>query len=226
MEFVQEKFDSFNVLTACNRTDAFFNVTNYHNKTCVNSIFAEEEEFVLGVAVAACGFLSMLGALFIIFTFPFFRRLNVPALRLVLYLSITDFLSTFDYITSSADSYSHETCELYPICYFQSIMGQFSELARIFWVSCIAFNLYTIAVRGMSERIAMRLEKVYHIVSWGVPTLSVIIVLAFNMVGPAGAWCWVSEEFLGARLALLYLWLIFGIIFVLFCYIQVSLAPK
>ena len=202
------------------------NVTHYHNKTCYDSGQNTPSYVILSAIVSACGVLSLLGSLFIIITFSYFKKLQVPTLRLVLFLAITDFLSTFDYVTSPVMPWDPKTCEVFPMCHVQAISGQFAELSRIFWVSCIAYNLYAIAVRGMKERQVDRLQIIYHVVSWGIPAVTVILMEAFQMVSPAGIWCWIDEDFTLARLFMLYMWLVVAIVFVFACYIHVCFAVR
>jgi len=213
------------IIAECNTSDTF-NISHHNNLTCVNQEFRPDHQRLLEILVVICGCLSLLGSLFIIITFISFKQLRAPALRLVLFLSITDFMSTVDYITSIIPSYNTATCEMYPLCYIQSAFGQFAELSRIFWVSCIAFNLWLIAARGMSEAVANRLQKVYHGVSWGVPAVTVIIIFATGIYGPAGSWCWIAVDYSIERFFLLYLWLILAIVFVLLCYIHVGFAVR
>ena len=213
------------VLLQCNDTDVI-NVTHAGNLTCINTVFHNDDVRLLGILVCVGGCLSFLGSSFIIATFTFFKQLRAPALRLVLYLAITDLLSTFNKITNPIESYNRDTCELYPICYVQSVFAQFSTLARIFWVSCIAFNVWTITVRHTTTAQAERMMVIYHAVCWGIPGASVIVVLAAGMSGPAGAWCWINLEFELARLFLLYIWLVLAMVFLFVCYILVGAALR
>ena len=75
----------------CNGT---INETHYHNDTCTTNLFSAAQNDTLSIVVCVFGCLSFLGSSFIVVTFSSFKKLRAPALRLVLYLAITDMVST------------------------------------------------------------------------------------------------------------------------------------
>ena len=132
-------------------TEKFFNLSNSNVTTCNAKDFTAEQTMALVYTTTTFGALSCLGAGFIILTFIIFRDLHVPSLKLVMYLSITDLLSSIVYVLSPAETHNQTTCEKYPVCYIQAGLTEFAEMASFFWVGCIAFNIYSIAVLRLPE---------------------------------------------------------------------------
>lgn len=83
------------------------------------------------------------------------------------------------------DNHDPDTCERYPMCFVQAGLTEFAEMASFFWVGCIAFNIYAIAVLRMNERRVNLQHMYYHIFSWGVP----VILTVIGFIGDYyGAW--------------------------------------
>lgn len=62
-------------------------------------------------------------------------------------------------------------------------------LSSFFWTFCVAFNFYQMIVRR--NRDAEALEKFYHAVSWGVPLIVVVLVVAEESYANRGGYCYV-----------------------------------
>jgi len=65
-------------------------------------------------------------------------------------------------------------------------------ISSFFWTFCVAFNFYQMIVRR--NRDAESLEKIYHIVCWGVPLVVVILVVAFEKYANVGGYCYIYGE--------------------------------
>eukprot|EP00750_Incisomonas_marina_P012331 INCI16729.2.p2 GENE.INCI16729.2~~INCI16729.2.p2 ORF type:complete len:281 (-),score=21.97 INCI16729.2:21-863(-) len=206
--------------------ETFYNVSDVNVTTCSAKQFTPDQTFALDTTTMVCGALSCFGAAFIIITFSVFKELHVPSLKLVMYLSVTDFLTSITYILSSVPNHDPDTCERYPMCFVQAGLTEFAEMASFFWVGCIAFNIYAIAVLRMNERRVNLQHMYYHIFSWGVPVILTIIGYVGDYYGPAGSWCWVEAQHFVARIMLLYLWLIALLVVITYLYCHVAFAVR
>jgi len=166
----------------CTR-EAFYNETDVKVNICSARSFSVEEREILDSLTILCGALSLIGSAFIIVTFAVFKKLRVPSMKLVMYLSITDFVSSVIYVLSPIQTHDPDTCEVYPVCYFEAGLSEFAEVASFFWIGCIAFNIYAIAVLRMNERRVNLQHIYYHICSWGIPLILSITGYALDYYG-------------------------------------------
>jgi hypothetical protein len=105
------------------------------------------------------------------------------------------------------------------LCTAQAIMQQFFFLASFLWIASIAVNQYCIRVRR--ERFPQKFEVYYRIVAWGIPMVTVGVMLGMNAEGltDGGAlWCWITPQFQVLRWTLFYapLVLVMALIVVLY----------
>jgi hypothetical protein len=135
--------------------------------------------------------LSVLGSSFIIFTYWYLPKLRSFPYKLIAYLSLADWFSSFAYILG-ADNDADE-CVNTVICGLTAAMSQFFDVATFLWTAVIAFNIYCVLVQGKGPEIR-RYEKYYHMVAWGIPMVLLIVVAATGSLGDAGNWCWITED--------------------------------
>ncbi|XP_059175010.1 uncharacterized protein LOC131955075 isoform X2 [Physella acuta] len=131
------------------------------------------------------GALSFIGCLFMICIIWIFKRYVVFAQRLILYLSIAAMLDSIGYLMSA-------DIEDGPVCNFQGWWLTFFDWVVLLSVSCITFNLFMNAVKQISTE---KFEWLYLAVCVLVPLLISCLPFAGDHYGPAGAWCWIVEDF-------------------------------
>jgi len=158
----------------------------YLNLTIVpDSHFSSfQSELVTQLCVGFAG-ISLAGSLFIIVSYISFPRLRSFAFKLVLMVSISDFLRSCSYILSPA---------IAPyLCRPQAVLMTFSELASILWICSIAFTIHRIFLHEDS----FSLEKTHHLkyqcFCWGVPlvfTMFPYITHDYDKSDPL--WCWIQ----------------------------------
>ena len=76
------------------------------------------------------------------------------------------------------------------ICPFRS---QYFDLATFFWTTCIAFNIFFVFVTDVGHKVKSY-EVYYHIASWGVPLIFLIVVFCTDALGDSGNWCWIKKD--------------------------------
>ena len=184
------------------------------------------------VIAIVTGSLSLVGTLFIILSFCLFRKLRSSfGFRMVLCLACANFISAVQVIFQSANEHCYNAA-----CTAGAYMSQFGNLAGVLCVAYIGCY-YFIGIRrsthstAFSRRFDNRKEVVLHTLMWGLPGLFTIIAGAVGMFGVTGMWCWISSDFLIARVCMYdvwifatYAWSIFLLIWV--CTHQNTVDPR
>ena len=139
--------------------------------------------------------LSLLGSLFIIFSYFKFKRLRKFAFKLIFYLSISDLIfsiSTF-LITNNASEMSPHFCA------FQGFSLYYSSISTVFWTSCIAFSLQRVVTSNNRE--IERKERIFCVIGFVLPACFAVIPLCFGAYGPSSfltdtknRWCGIARK--------------------------------
>eukprot|EP00002_Diphylleia_rotans_P039645 TRINITY_DN9236_c0_g1_i4.p1 TRINITY_DN9236_c0_g1~~TRINITY_DN9236_c0_g1_i4.p1 ORF type:complete len:336 (+),score=50.86 TRINITY_DN9236_c0_g1_i4:90-1097(+) len=142
----------------------------------------------------ACSF-SLVGSASVIAHLSSQRRKMVLSMRLVMCLAVCDFFTACAgliglFALDSVDQDSAEMGDL--LCKVQGFSINFFNLCSAFWSVCIAYTVYRITVK--LDRKINRMEKYYHIFSWGFPLVCMAVVLGTDQFGPQALWCWVKEN--------------------------------
>jgi len=125
--------------------------------------------------------LSLFGCVCTITTFILFNDMRTYPIKLILYLCMSIFFAQlFFYLTF----YLFEDI----LCIGSAMVLHYFFLASFFWTFCVAFNFYQMIVRR--NRDAETLEKVYHLVSWGLPLVVVVIVVSTESYANIGGYCY------------------------------------
>ena len=154
---------------------------------------------VIDVAFAA-SVASAAGALFVLANWCCVRSSRrVFFLRLIVFLSMANLLTAASYIMSFVEwrvlgGLTGGARQRY--CLAQAFLMLVFEPASVLWTVCIAVTLHhqVVARRSSPER----LERWFHLVSWGVPTAIALLLLLTHQLGPAdaqhAAWCWIAAD--------------------------------
>lgn len=134
--------------------------------------------------------LSIIGTLFIIATYFKWRDIQTTSRRILVYISIADFISSLGNTVSVLSPPNHT------VCLVQSIIGTFFILASFFWTVFLAVYLY-IACTHKKIATAEKLMPLFHIVSWGVSAAIVCTGAVTDKFGNNGdtvssGWCWIK----------------------------------
>ncbi|KAI0377452.1 family A G protein-coupled receptor-like protein [Hypomontagnella monticulosa] len=165
---------------------------------------------------------SLLGSLFVIFTFTFSKAFHKPINRLVFYASFGNMMTNVGTLMSrryvaEIDSFG---------CQFQGFLIQMFLPADAFWTLAMAFNVYLTFYHKFDAARLRKMEIWYLILCYGipfVPALTYIFVRsesAGRMYGNATLWCWVSSGWDIFRIATFYgpVWVV--ILLTMFIYIR------
>ncbi|XP_051805907.1 G-protein coupled receptor 157 isoform X2 [Acanthochromis polyacanthus] len=135
--------------------------------------------------------LSLLGSSLIIFTYIIWSDLRTTPRRLLVYLSVADWLSAGSYAYGVSRVFRSDSVD----CVVQGAISTFANTSSFFWTVAIAVYLYFFIVRS-SQRVADSLVLSFHFVSWGVPLAITIAAVCLNKIGYDASevsvgWCWV-----------------------------------
>lgn len=138
--------------------------------------------------------LSLLGSSLIILTYISWSDLRTTPRKLLVYLSVSDWLSAVSYAFGVWSVFRTNS----PECVAQGAISTFANTSSFFWTVAIAVYLYVFIVRS-SQRVADSLVVFFHIVSWGVPLAITVTAVCLNKIGYDASevsvgWCWVKIE--------------------------------
>lgn len=139
--------------------------------------------------------LSLFGTLFIIVSFFLWKDIRTTSRRILVYISIADFLTCVATIAATTNIWLSGT-ENKHVCFVQSIIGTFSVLTSFFWTVSMALYLY-ISVCWKNSRLAERSLYLFHVCGWGIPAVIVCVAASTHKLGDNGnkvsaGWCWIS----------------------------------
>ncbi|KIW58872.1 hypothetical protein PV05_03365 [Exophiala xenobiotica] len=170
---------------------------------------------------------SVIGAIFIIFTFLLDHRFRKAINRLVFYACWGNLFSNVATLISRAGISLGVNSAL---CQFQAFLIQWFMPADALWTFAMACNVYLSFFHRYDATRLRTLEWRYLVACYGVPFLPALVFLFIDtpdkgkIYGDAVLWCWVSEDWNALRIATFYgpVWLV--ILITMFVYIKVGLV--
>jgi len=147
--------------------------------------------------VTTTSVLSMLGALLIIITFVAFRDVRTPLRKIIVFLSIADFVEAFGNLFGLMMPPVAPPDVDWP-CRLQSFLTSSSALSSFLWSVIVAYYLYMALVKGNPEVVERQLLLV-HVVCWGFPLTLNGVLLYMKKLGNSrdamtAGWCWIHVK--------------------------------
>jgi len=148
------------------------------------------------IAVVVTCSLSIVGSVFIVISFALFKDFqSSQSRRLLVILSLCDLLTAIAYLMriGKMPDPGIDTTR----CHVQSALNIFANQASFFWTDFIALFVFLSRKYGM--KVASRFIPYFHIISWGLPLISVTFVMGFGAWGYDGGkatadWCWIKAD--------------------------------
>jgi hypothetical protein len=200
------------------------NFTN-SSSDCVGGLFNQGAPY--RVLAIVTGSLSLVGTTFIISSFIAFKHLRASlGFRLIFYLSVSNLISAIQVVMQSANEHCTNGA-----CTFGAWLSQFGNLSGIFWVAFIGLNFF-LAISGVNHKASAskfnkHKEKIFHGISWGLPGLFTIIAGSVpGMFGVSGMWCWITGEFIAARIVMYDIWIMLIYIWSAFLLVWVCMKRR
>ena len=145
--------------------------------------------------------LSMVGSGLVILTWAYPKKNRVKQGRiLLLWLSLSDFLSSCIYFIQTFHPKGDDICEV------NALLGIYFPVASFLWTDCIAFFIYLVVTnRNFQPLNWPQLLRNFHIFVWSTSLLVIILVYSFGHAGYAntddgndgtntGGWCWIKGD--------------------------------
>ena len=153
-----------------------------------------EVDVTVKIIVSTSCLLSMAGSLLIIFTFLAWPDIRTEPRKILLYLSIADFIAAASYLHGVIQDFNENSRD----CIIQSALSTFSNVSSFFWTMSLAVYLYVTIVKVDKDR-ADRLLWLFHLISWGIPSVIVICAVSTGGLGYdesyiSVGWCWVDLD--------------------------------
>lgn len=146
------------------------------------------QRIVVDIRVSVSCF-SFVGSLFVIGLIWLFKKYKFFVQRLILYLSISAFLSSTAYIMGRVD-YDPSSHALMKFCEFQGFWLLLTDWMVVLSIFCVTFNLlWSVFTEKRHEKI----EIFYVAFTFLAPIPISCIPFIHNSFGPSGAWCWIQS---------------------------------
>ncbi|KIW13976.1 hypothetical protein PV08_06757 [Exophiala spinifera] len=190
-------------------------------------VFSSSELRAFDTAEKVASVFSVLGAMFIIFTFLLDDRFRKAINRLVFFACWGNLFSNVaTLISRSGIKLGVDTA----LCQFQAFLIQWFMPADALWTFAMACNVYLSFFRRYDATKLRALEWRYLVACYGVPFVPALVFLFIDtenkgkIYGDAVLWCWVSEKWNALRIATFYgpVWLV--ILVTVFIYIKVGMV--
>ncbi|XP_069617713.1 cyclic AMP receptor 3-like isoform X3 [Ranitomeya imitator] len=159
---------------------------------------------------------SLIGCFCMLIVIWLFRKYNSLAQKMILSLAIAAFFDSIAYVMS----------EVLPdgvLCNFQAWWLTYFDWCALAWVSSITLNLYLNVVKEMRTD---QYQLAYQFTAWGVPFILSCLPLFGDLYGPAGAWCWITDEHVAWRFVIWYIPLFTLIFLMMLCYLRIIYVAK
>ncbi|XP_039861750.1 cyclic AMP receptor-like protein A isoform X4 [Simochromis diagramma] len=137
----------------------------------------------------ATGTFSLVGCVFMLFVIWLLRRYHSLAQKMILSLTVAAAFDSVAYVMGESQPDGS-------LCDFQAWWLTYFDWSALAWVCLITLNLYLNLVREISTN---RYEMFYHLMAWGVPLVMASLPLFKGYYGPAGAWCWITDDHVAWR---------------------------
>ncbi|XP_044139556.1 G-protein coupled receptor 1-like isoform X1 [Bufo gargarizans] len=159
---------------------------------------------------------SLIGCVCMLVIIWLFRKYNSLAQKMIVSLAIAAFFDSIAYVMS----------EVLPdgvLCNFQAWWLTYFDWCALAWVCSITLNLYLNVVKEMRTD---QYQLTYHFTAWGVPFILSCLPLFGDLYGPAGAWCWITDEHVAWRFVIWYVPLFSLIFLMMLCYLRIIYVAK
>ncbi|XP_064606559.1 G-protein coupled receptor 157-like isoform X2 [Liolophura sinensis] len=127
---------------------------------------------------------SVLGCTLILYTFLRFKDLRTTSRKLLVYLSLSDCLSSVGHVLG-AMAYLQVGKLTGPrdlMCQVPALLSMYADLSSFLWTGALAVYLYLCIVWNFIT-VANKLVWLFHVICWGAPVAVVVSALVYGVVG-------------------------------------------
>jgi len=201
------------------------------SSTDPTKVFSSFENDVIVYTSLSLGGLSIIACLVVIGEYFSHRRYSsIPSSSVMpLCLMGSDLMLA---ASSMMESMQHDGVTNNGMCKFVGILSQYSSLCSFLWTAAISAKTYSLvshlfisdlsprgqrmhvarsnSITGTSNKFETNSEIIYHLICWGIPFLSIIIMLATSSAGYKSNSCWLKlspQSKMPLVVAVLFYWL-------------------
>ena len=151
------------------------------------------------IAVGSMCLLSMIGSVTIIATFILWKEIRTTSRKILLFLSVSDFLIAASNLFGILIESQHRSKILAnKICKAQSFFTNSVSVSSFMWTLTLAIYLYLAIVKN-NQRLGRNLLPIFHITNWLLGPVINGIAMSQRMLGGAagpvgGGWCWINHN--------------------------------
>ncbi|KAM0813704.1 putative G-protein coupled receptor [Seiridium cardinale] len=163
--------------------------------------------------------LSILGCVFIIFTFSISKAFHKPINRLVFYASFGNMMTNVATLIAREFIFLRDSAG----CQFQAFLVQMFMPADALWTLAMAVNVYLTFYHKFDAERLRRMEVWYFLFCYGLPFIPALAFIFISdnrgrMYGDAVLWCWVASEWDVFRIAAFYgpVWVVILLTFAIY----------
>jgi hypothetical protein len=143
-----------------------------------------------------CTMLSLGGTIFIAATIVIHKTYRNFIQRMILWLTFSSFCKALPYVfTRDAETATDA-------CVAQGFLMSLFDMTTLLWVVWITQSMWWALVYKKSTE---TWEKHYHAITWTAGLIVAIIPASQSGFGPAGVWCWITNEYQAMRFGLWYI---------------------
>jgi len=129
--------------------------------------------------------LSILGSAFIMLSLRLIKKDKKVENWIIFFLALSDFLACFWWFLAYFLDMSGDIA-----CQIQATGIELFFTASWMWPLIFAIRLYLNLIKDKDFDNFL----VFHVMAWGIPIALCIICLARGVFGPAGLWCWITDD--------------------------------
>ncbi|KAJ8320455.1 hypothetical protein KUTeg_002042 [Tegillarca granosa] len=158
------------------------------------------EPFVWVVTICS-SVLSIIGGLFIIYTYSAIPAVRNSSRQLLVCLTVADIATAYGNIVGSVRfAVGNGTNTISDgLCVAQSFVTTMSSLCSFVWTSLIALHLLLLVICNGNDifQVSKKIKILFHLLGWGLPGLITGITLCMGKLGDdnselSGSWCWIK----------------------------------
>ncbi|KAI0124372.1 G-protein coupled receptor [Xylariales sp. AK1849] len=184
------------------------------------ALFSKPQLEAISTIERVCSVLSLLGCVFIIFSFSTSKAFHKPINRLVFYASFGNMMTNVATLIAREYLESEDSVG----CQFQAFLVQMFMPADALWTLAMAVNVYlTFYFKYDAEKLR-KMEVWYFILCYGIPLIPALTFIFVSnqdqgrVYGDATLWCWVRSSWDIFRIATFYgpVWVVIVVTFFIY----------
>lgn len=175
-----------NTITPSNYTEgSVITTTSFAQRDC--ELFSGEtwKCYVLIITKRLSCLLSITGSLFTLVLIVLFKKFRESSHRMIVHLSVVTVMSA---VAMCIEDITYQSTTL---CQVQGVLLTYFGWSCCLWIITVMCNMHFKLVYLIDLN---KYEKLITVFNWVCPSLVIGLPFLYDMYGPAGAWCWIRND--------------------------------